>query len=154
MNTSPATAIKSDGEMAITAGHTLLRLTTGGLIFVVHGWHKMTGGLEYWQHGTGWPLLEDIHVMHLPAPVFQAWAATVVQLVCPLFLMVGCFTRANALLLVAVLGGAVLQNVLAARDPQLAFLYLLLVFTLLIMGGGKWSWDAWQASAKPRKENK
>ena len=52
------------------------------------------------------------------------------------------FTRINALLLFGALSGAILQNLLAGRDPQLAILYTLVVLTLAFMGGGKISLDA------------
>jgi hypothetical protein len=40
------------------------------------------------------------------------------------------------------LSGAILQNVLADRDPQLAILYTLVVVTIAFMGGGRFSLDA------------
>ncbi len=46
------------------------------------------------------------------------------------------------MLLAGALGGAILQNLLAGRDPQLAILYTLVVVTLVIMGGGRYSLDA------------
>jgi len=48
----------------------------------------------------------------------------------------------RAALLVCVLGGAILQNLLADRDPQLAILYTLVAITLVFLGGGKFSLDA------------
>jgi hypothetical protein len=38
--------------------------------------------------------------------------------------------------------GAILQNLLSGRDPQLAIHYTLVVVTLVFMGGGKYSLDA------------
>jgi uncharacterized membrane protein YphA (DoxX/SURF4 family) len=37
---------------------------------------------------------------------------------------------------------AILQNVLAHRDPQLAMLYVVVLITLLFAGGGRFSVDA------------
>jgi uncharacterized membrane protein YphA (DoxX/SURF4 family) len=65
-----------------------------------------------------------------------------VQFICALFLIAGLFTRINAALLAAVLGVAILQNLLAHRDPQLAMLYTLIVLSLALMGGGRFSLDA------------
>jgi uncharacterized membrane protein YphA (DoxX/SURF4 family) len=45
-------------------------------------------------------------------------------------------------LLVCALSGAIFQNLLASRDPQLAILYTLVVVTLVFLGGGKYSLDA------------
>jgi len=42
-----------------------------------------------------------------------------------------------------VLGVAIVQNMLASRDPQLAILYMLVVLALAMMGGGRLSVDEW-----------
>ena len=68
--------------------------------------------------------------------------ATLVQFICSLFIIVGLFTRINALLLFGALSGAILQNLLAGRDPQLAILYTLVVLSLAFIGGGRISLDA------------
>src|SRR6266481_7929696 len=98
-------------------GHFILRLAAGLMIFYVHGWHKLEGWIAYLQHGTTWKLAEEVAEMHFPAPLASAVAATIVQFICSLLLLVGLFTRVNALLLSGVLGVAILQNLLAHRDP-------------------------------------
>jgi uncharacterized membrane protein YphA (DoxX/SURF4 family) len=80
--------------------------------------------------------------MHFPAPVASAWAATIIQFVCPLFIAAGLFTRINAVLLTGALSGAILQNLLVGRDPQLAILYTLVVVSLSFIGGSRFSLDA------------
>lgn len=127
---------------AVTYGHLLLRVFAGSMIFYIHGWHKLEGWIAYLQHGTPWKLAEEVAGMHFPAPVASAVAATLVQFICSLFIVVGWFTRINAMLLTGALSGAILQNLLAGRDPQLAILYTLVVVTLLFMGGGRFSLDA------------
>lgn len=119
-----------------------LRVTTGLLIFYIHGWHKLLDGIAYLLHGTPWKLVEEVAAMHFPAPRFSAFAATGVQFVCAALLIPGLYTRLNALLLAVALGGAVLQNLLAGRDPQLAVLYTLNVVALTMLGGGRYSLDA------------
>jgi putative oxidoreductase len=112
------------------------------MIFYIHGLHKLLGGIAYLRGGSPWQLAEEIAQMNLPAPVSSAFAATLVQFICSLFLVVGCFTRLNAALLTGTLSVAILQNVLAHRDPQLAMLYVISLITLLFAGGGKCSVDA------------
>lgn len=80
--------------------------------------------------------------MNCPAAVPSAFAATLVQFIRSLFLVAGCFTRVNAALLTGTLSGAILQNVLAHRDPQFAMLYVVVLITLLFAGGGRFSVDA------------
>jgi uncharacterized membrane protein YphA (DoxX/SURF4 family) len=74
--------------------------------------------------------------MHFPAPFPSAVAATVVQFVCSLFIAAGLFTRNNAVLQTGVLSVAILQNLLAGRDPQLAILYARIMSSLIFLGGG------------------
>jgi len=105
-----------------TWGHLILRASIGAMIFYIHGWHKLEGGLAYLQHGTPWTLLKEVAEMHFPAPLASAFAATAVQFICAPLVALGLFTRLNASLLVATLSVAILQNVLASRDPQLAIL--------------------------------
>jgi putative oxidoreductase len=130
------------GSNLQTWGHFLLRVSAGLMIFYIHGWHKLEGWIAYLQNGAPWKLAEEVAGMHFPAPLTSAVAATLVQFICSLFIIVGLFTRINAILLFGALSGAILQNLLAGRDPQLAILYTLVVLTLAFMGSGKISLDA------------
>jgi len=126
----------------VGCGLLLLRVVTGLMIFYVHGWHKLLGGIAYFKNGAPWELRDAVAGMHAPAPTFSALAATAVQFVCSLLLVVGLLTRIDAVLLAGALAGAVAQNLMAKRSPQLATLYLLNVVTLAIMGPGQLSLDA------------
>ena len=128
--------------VAVNVGHLFFRVAAGLMIFYIHGLHKLEGWIAYLQHGTPWILAEEVAGMHFPVPLASAVAATLVQFICPLFIVVGLFTRINAALLVCALSGAIMQNLLAARDPQLAILYSLVFLTLVFLGGGKYSLDA------------
>jgi putative oxidoreductase len=133
--------VEPNGKAA-SFGHLFFRVAAGLMIFYIHGLHKLEGWIAYLQHGTPWTLAEEVAGMHFPAPLASAVAATLVQFICSLFIVVGLFTRINAALLVCALSGAILQNLLASRDPQLAILYTLVVVTLVLIGGGKYSLDA------------
>jgi putative oxidoreductase len=137
---------------AATFGHLFLRVSAGTMIFYIHGWHKLEGWIAYLQNGKPWKLAEEVAGMHFPAPLASAVVATLVQFICSLFVIVGLFTRINAILLFGALSGAILQNLLAGRDPQLAILYTLVVLTLAFMGGGRISLDA-RLSAKAGQSN-
>ena len=125
-----------------TWGHVILRASIGVMIFYIHGLHKLEGGLAYLQHGTPWTLAKEVAEMHFPAPVASAFAATFLQFVCSPLLALGLFTRLNAALLTGTLSVAILQNLLAGRDPQLAILYVLVLLSLVFLGGGRFSMDA------------
>ena len=136
-------SLSVDADSALVRwGHFILRVSAGLMIFYIHGWHKLEGWIAYLQNGTPWKLAEEVAGMHFPAPLASAVAATLVQFICSLFIIVGLFTRINALLLFGALSGAILQNLLAGRDPQLAILYTLVVLTLAFIGGGRISLDA------------
>ena len=140
MNLFKKSLAVNHNSCAVTWGHFVLRVSAGLMIFYIHGLHKLEGGVEYMRDGKPWQLLEEVMGMHAPAPVVSAWAATIIQLICPLFIVAGLFTRLNAVLLTGALSGAILQNALADRDPQLAILYTLVVVTIAFMGGGRTSW--------------
>jgi putative oxidoreductase len=142
MNLFTKTVVADSGSKLETGGHFLLRVSVGLMVFYVHGWHKLEGWIAYLQNGTPWKLAEEVAGMHFPAPLASAVAATLVQFICSLFIIVGLFTRINALLLFGALSGAILQNLQAGRDPQLAILYALVILTLAFMGGGRISLDA------------
>ena len=128
--------------LAASLGHLVLRVLAGLMIFYVHGWHKLEGLIAYLQHGTPWKLAEEVAGMHFPAPFASAIAATIVQFICSLFVIAGLFTRVNAALLSGVLSIAILQNLFAGRDPQLAMLYTLIMVAMIFLGGGRFSIDA------------
>jgi len=133
-------------------GHFILRVSAGLMIFYIHGWHKLEGWIAYLQHGTPWKLAEEVAGMHLPAPLAAVVVAALVQFVCSLCVVVGLLTRINAALLVGALSGAILQNLMAHRDPQLAILYTLTMVAAAFSGGGKFSLDSlllsWNRSLK------
>jgi len=133
--------VAPDGPAA-SFGHLFLRVAAGLMIFYIHGLHKLEGWIAWLQHGTPWTLAEEVAGMHAPAPLASAVAAMLVQFICPVFIVAGLFTRINAVLLAGALSGAILQNLQASRDPQLAMLYTLVVVTLVFLGGGKYSLDA------------
>jgi uncharacterized membrane protein YphA (DoxX/SURF4 family) len=98
-------------------GHLILRASIGAMIFYIHGWHKLEGGLAYLQRGTPWTLAKEVAELHFPAPVASAFAATALQFLCSPLLALGLLTRLNAALLTATLSVAILQNLLAGAGP-------------------------------------
>lgn len=127
-----------------------LRASTGLLIFYIHGWHKLEGGLALLRDGTPWRLAEEVAAMHFPAPLASAFAATAAQFIFAPLLAAGAFTRLSAAILTTVLSVAIAQNLLADRDPQLALLYTLIVAAFVFIGGGRWSVDAWLIARQRR----
>ena len=132
---SPASAV-------VDAANVLFRVSLGGLIFFIHGLHKLRGAIARLRRGQPWPLEKEVAEIHAPFPFASALAATIVQFVGGLLLILGLATRPAALVLVMTLGVAIYQNIVTRRDPQLAALYVLGVATLALWGGGSHSLDA------------
>ncbi|MCX6952616.1 MAG: DoxX family protein [Verrucomicrobia bacterium] len=139
------------GEARAAWGVLILRVIVGALIFYIHGWHKLEGGIAFLRDGTPWQLVTEVAEMGLPAPLAAAFFATAVQFVCAPLIAFGFATRLNAAVLTAVLGGAIAQNLGAHRDPQLALLYTLVVAAFILIGGGRFSLDA-RLAARTRSQ--
>lgn len=142
MNVSAWCRDPSESSLAAAVGVLILRGGFGVIVFLIHGWHKLLGGLAHLNSGAPWMLAEEIAEMGAPYPFAVAFVATLIQLLCALGLVVGWNSRLNAALLAGVLGGAVVQNLSVGRDPQLAALYLLIAVALAFIGGGRFSIDA------------
>ncbi len=127
---------------SVDVANALFRVSLGGLIFFVHGVHKLRGALAFLRSGQPWALEKEVAEIHVPYPFASALAATVVQFAGGFLLILGLATRPVALVLTVTLGVAIYQNVATRRDPQLAALYVLGVATLAIWGGGRYSLDA------------
>ena len=134
MNIFKQSLATETSSVAGACGNLILRVCVGLMIFYIHGWHKLHDGLAFLNNGTPWKLAEEVAEMGFPMPVPSAFAATTVQFVCSLMLIFGLFTRLNALFLTGVLSVAILQNLLAHRDPQLAILYTLVVLAMMFLG--------------------
>src|SRR5438132_13862574 len=82
---------------AATFGHLFLRISTGLMIFYIHGWHKLEGWIAYLQTGTPWKLAEEIAGMHFVGPLSSAVAATFLYLICSFFIIIGLFMRMRSI---------------------------------------------------------
>lgn len=142
----------SPSSLSVDLANALFRVCLGGLIFFIHGVHKLRGALARLRSGKNWPLETEVAAIHMPLPFASALMATLVQLVGGALLVAGFATRPAAAVLTATLGVAIYQNVATRRDPQLAVLYVLGVATLALWGGGRFSLDAllWLATGGPR----
>jgi putative oxidoreductase len=123
-------------------GILLIRVGAGLFLAVFHGWHKLVQGIAYVQHGTHWPLLEDVELLGTPFPVMAAFAATVTQLLGGLAVAAGFLTRFAAFAITVSLLVAAYSNILMAKDNQLALLYAVVFGGFTLCGGGRYSIDA------------
>ena len=129
------------GSTLSNSGALIIRLATGLFIAGFHGWHKLAQGLAYVQHGSHWPLLDDVEGIGLPFPVIGAFAATVTQLLGGLAVAAGFLTRLAAFAVAMSLVVAAYSNFLSNKENQLAMLYCLLFTGFALYGGGRYSVD-------------
>jgi putative oxidoreductase len=129
------------GSPLSNSGALVIRLATGLFIAGFHGWHKLAQGLAYVQHGSHWPLLDDVEGIGLPFPVIGAFAATVTQLLGGLAVAAGFLTRLGAFAVAMSLVVAAYSNFLSNKENQLALLYCLLFMGFALYGGGRYSVD-------------
>jgi putative oxidoreductase len=121
------------------------------MVAVLHGWHKVAGGLQYAQLGSHWPLLDDTVAMGFPAPVLFTAVAAAIQLLGGLMLALGLCTRIVALLVASTLATALVFNLqTGGPDAQLAGLYALVTGAFVLIGGGRWSLDRRVSGANDR----
>jgi hypothetical protein len=66
----------------IAGGILVLRIGTGALIFLVHGWHKLFEASAYLRNGAASRLVDEIAAMGVPLPGVAAVVTSAIQLVC------------------------------------------------------------------------
>ena len=111
-----------------------------GIIFMFHGWPKITGGVETWTWLGG--AMGNIGLGF--APAFWGFLAAIAEFVGGLFLILGLLTRPFAAMMLFTMIMATIMHV-ANNDPQSAILHTtkgIAVFTgFLFSGAGKYSID-------------
>ena len=139
------------GSKSDALGKLVLRLTVGGLM-LFHGIAKIQGGTE---------AIEGM-LTAKGLPTFMAYGVYVGEILVPLLLLVGLFTRLSALVL---MGNMVVAVYLAHSGDflnltghggwalELQAFYFFGALAILLLGPGCFSFDAsWAGSTKPEAE--
>lgn len=129
----------------------VLRLWAGGSLLALHGWSKLIG---FQKMSGGFP--DPLKIGHRNSLLL----ALVGEVVCPLLIVLGLFTRFGAL------GSAINMSVafflihrgklVGQGSGEMAFLYLGTFLVLLIAGSGRFALDgkgAKSSSRKPKPSN-
>lgn len=126
------------GDKMRGTGILVLRVATG-LIFTMHGWQKLQGGVPYVAGFLG--------TLGFPAPEFFAVLLIAAELGGGLLLLVGLYTHwvAKVLAFVALVAFATVHMKNGFFMAGGGYEYIILIFaasvSLMISGGGKWSLD-------------
>ena len=120
------------------AGKLILRLAVGGLM-AFHGLSKL-------RHGVAW-MAGPLSAHHLPS--FLAYGVYVAEVVAPILLIIGLFTRLAgtviafemvvAIYLVLGAGAFTLDKQTGALKSELQFLYMLGGLAIALMGSGRYA---------------
>ena len=120
---------------------TLLILRVGfGIIFIIHGWPKITGGVETWSGLGGTMGIVGLDF----APAFWGFMAALAEFGGGILLLFGFLTRPAAALMLITMVMAVLMHYMQG-DEITTILHplkgLVVFLTLLVSGAGKFSVD-------------
>ena len=122
----------------INVGLLLLRVFSGYLILVNHGFGKITAGPSRWEKLGG--AMESFGIDFFPT--FWGFMASFSESFCGLFLVLGIFTIPASFLLSVTMFMAAYGHVVTGKgSPELAFVYGAMFLAVMIMGPGKYSLD-------------
>ena len=118
-----------------------LRVLTG-LGLIVHGWLKLSAGVETFAANAVDPI-------GFPYPMIFAWAAVATEVLGGFFFILGLWTRWAAVPVVFMMSIAAFSPLSpsafidpASRSKELALAYLMASAAVLLLGPGRWAVDS------------
>ncbi|MFN4244804.1 MAG: DoxX family protein [Brevinematia bacterium] len=124
----------------IDLGVLILRVITGMLMVMLHGWGKILGVVGFLS-GKEWKFVNVVSSLGFPVPGLFAILAGVVEFFSSILVILGILTRVNAGLLSFVMLVAVYYNTKTGASYELALIYFVIFLCLILIGGGKYSLD-------------
>lgn len=135
----------------------ILRIGTGVLLLTQHGWVAALGAYEFLWQEKSWDWVKAFSDAGFPYPTLVAPAVAIMVAGVALSWCVGFLTRLFAVIFMPVVIGVLIKG--PAENVELAWLYLLVSFTLLLYGSGALSIDRlfrlgelWGQSRKKKKK--
>jgi putative oxidoreductase len=120
----------------------LLRIGTGFLLIANHGYSKLIGAYGYVINKQPWRFVDGVAELGFPFPTFFAVGAALIESIGALLVIIGLFTRYAAALIMVVMSVAIYRHLSSDFRYELAAMYLLVGFTLVCIGAGRYSVDA------------
>lgn len=121
-------------------GTFLLRVSSGSMMLIFHGWPKIVGLYSFLSNGN-WKFANTISSIGFPLPVLFAILFALFEFLCSISLIVGFMTRLSAGILGVLMLTFVVFHSKFGFSFELVFLYLIIFIVLLLVGGGKYSLD-------------
>ena len=116
----------------------ILRVIASVMMIINHGWNKILAGQEKWNR-LGTALTDFIGIDFMS--VFFGFMAAFSESIGMVMVIFGIFTRPAAFLLLFTMFVASMNHLVDGEFPELAIMYLIVMFVLLISGPGKFSLD-------------
>ena len=117
-----------------------VRITTGGLMFYLHGLGKITSGYERWER-LGSTISDLIGIDSLAIPL--GFMASFSESIFAIFIMIGFYTRTSTLFLGFTMMVAFNTHLFSEgfKSGEMALLYLIMCIIIYLLGSGKFSID-------------
>jgi len=134
-------------------GLLVIRIITVAIFFYYQLGAQMALGIDFiWDAGE-WDLVTQLTDKGLPAPTVLALVSVAVLTISLLGVLIGIFTRINALILTLLVGFILLAPIIlsATLNPQALALYVGLFIGLALGGGGRLSLDYALANRRERR---
>ncbi|MGB9622013.1 MAG: DoxX family protein [Brevinematia bacterium] len=126
----------------VDLGVFILRVLSGGMLLIFHTLGKVTGFYSFLNNGN-WKFVNTLSSVGFPLPVLFAIIFVIVEFFATIFVIVGFFTRISAGLLTFLMLIFVYFHPKFGISFELGLLYLSIFLVLLLIGGGKYSVDAY-----------
>ncbi len=130
--------IKNFLENKFDSGILLLRLFSGYLMIINHGYGKIMGGPEKWEKIGGAMELFGIYIF----PTFWGFMASFSESVCAFLLIFGLFTVPSTFFLSITMFVAAYGHVIDGENAEKAFLFGAIFLSIMLTGSGRYSLDA------------
>ena len=120
-------------------GILLLRVSSGILLLMNHGWDKIIAGPDKWS-GLGQTGLMSLGINSFHA--FFGFMAAFSESICAILVIIGLLTRpAAALITITMLVGANFHISSGRGNPEMALLYGIIFLSIGLLNPGKYSLD-------------
>tara|TARA_A100001011_G_scaffold202506_1_gene210907 strand:- start:55912 stop:56337 length:426 start_codon:yes stop_codon:yes gene_type:complete len=113
----------------------ILRIFTAYLMFFYHGLGKVVGGPDRWKSLGGAMEVFGIDFF----PTFWGFMAMLSESVGCLFILLGIFAVPSSLILSFTMFVVCVGDIVEGEFPEKPMLYILILFTFVIFGSGKYS---------------
>ncbi|MDP7036934.1 MAG: DoxX family protein [Candidatus Marinimicrobia bacterium] len=129
----------SSTNLSQNGGILLLRISSGGLLLMNHGWDKIISGADKWT-GLGRTGLMPLGIEYFHT--FFGFMAAFSESICAVLVVIGLLTRpAAALITVTMFVGANFHISLGKGSPEMALMYGIIFLSIGLLNPGKYSLD-------------